>query len=523
MNNRLKGRYELLEPIGQGGFAITYRAIDHLLNRYVAVKVSIGTLKHEASILRMLEHVPYISHIYDYFTEKGKDYLVLRLISGIPLTKRTKESGTPVTGKELMTGLPSLLTALDQIHRRNVIHRDISPGNLILAPDGTIYLIDFEAATSIEQGILKNTRVYTHKGFDAPEHLKGNKQDVSMDIYSLCATVTYLMTGSGIPEAEERLNYDPVPQILMGSTLSKQQQNALLKGLCLQAEKRYADVMSFARDFYETDLSADYKGTEYHVFYSAQTDIGSKPVNQDTFLLDRILSYSNEDCEIHGEYYFEMQDIHIAAISDGVSNACYGELASKAVIQAVAHFMEQYRDSEDAMENRLEELLDQINEKILSLGKKIGQTAATLAMVLWKDEWCYIAAVGDSAVYRYRKGHVERLTVPHTRAREKMEKGQLFNLSDLHTLTAYLGKKGCSGWQMADYQYGKICKGDKFLICSDGIATELSQEEIARSMAKRGDQAVSVLWKYIKRRKIKDNCTAIVLHFNEAISKEKEF
>ena len=60
----LKDRYELKEPLGQGGFAVTYRAVDHLLGRYVAVKVSTVSLAHEANVLRALEYVPFISHIY---------------------------------------------------------------------------------------------------------------------------------------------------------------------------------------------------------------------------------------------------------------------------------------------------------------------------------------------------------------------------------------------------------------------------------------------------------------------------
>ena len=76
----LKERYELLELIGRGGFAETYRAVDHLVNRYVAIKVSTTSLQHEAHVLRILEHVPYIAHIYDYFADNGKEYLVMRLI-----------------------------------------------------------------------------------------------------------------------------------------------------------------------------------------------------------------------------------------------------------------------------------------------------------------------------------------------------------------------------------------------------------------------------------------------------------
>lgn len=511
----LKERYELLELIGRGGFAETYRAVDHLVNRYVAIKVSITSLQHEACILRKLEHVPYISHIYDYFTDGGKEYLVMRLIKGTSLARRTKVGENPVTIGEILCGLPTLLTALDQIHRQGIIHRDICPGNLMLTPGGAIYLLDFEAATSLGHTMLKNQRVYDHKGFNAPEHLSSNMQNIAMDIYSLCATLTYLLTGYGVPEAKDRQVSDPMPHILMGSSLSKRQQNAILRGLHIDIGGRYQDIMSFAHDFLDDGMFPVQPMNTCLVRYIAKTDIGNKTVNQDNFMIDSIIPYVDEDCEVSGEIFCGSTAMHIAAVSDGVSNACYSELASKAVIQAVTHFIEQYRHSDNTPENLLEEMLDQINEKINSLSDKIGRTAATLALILWKENCYYIANIGDSAIYRKRRGHLELLTVPHTKLVEKMKQGQFFTLVDSHTLTAYLGKRGSSGGQMTHFNSGEIYKGDRFLICSDGISTGLTQDEIKKAMSKSEEQGIHLLWKYIKKRKIRDNCSAVILNFGE--------
>ena len=510
----LKDRYELLDELGRGGFAVTYRALDHLVGRYVAVKVSTVSLAYEAKVLRALEYVPYISHIYDYFVWDGKEYLVMRLVEGTSLARRTKESDDPVSTEELMQGLPSLVTALDQIHRRGVIHRDISPGNLMLSPDGAIYLLDFESATQPGPGKLKNRQVYAHKGLDAPEHLRSDLQGVQMDIYSLCATITYLLTGSGIPDPEERAAADPLPRILTGSGLTRKQQNALLKGLRPDAEARYPDMASFARDFFEEEiLPSGAAGEPRTVCYCAKSDIGAKKVNQDNFMIDGIIPYIDEDCEVEGEIPCDAGGMHMAAISDGVSASCYGELASKAVIQAATHFIVQYRHSANDPENLLKEVLDQINWKIITLGKKIGRTAATLALVLWKDDRYYIAGIGDSAVYLYRKGHIELLTVSHNLAAEKIRRGEPATLADMHTLTAYLGKEGASGGQMAACRTGRIRKGDRFLICSDGIATGLTVDEIGKALGKEPEAAVEQLWKYVKRRKIRDNSTAVVIEF----------
>ena len=80
-------------------------------------------------------------------------------------------------------------------------------------------------------------------------------------------------------------------------------------------------------------------------------------------------------------------------------------------------------------------------------------------------------------------------------------------------LTAYLGKEDAAGSQMADYTFGKIQKEDKFLICSDGISAGLTQDEIRKVLGKAPEPATKQLWKYIKKRKIRDNCTAVILQF----------
>ena len=73
---------------------------------------------------------------------------------------------------------------------------------------------------------------------------------------------------------------------------------------------------------------------------------------------------------------------------------------------------------------------------------------------------------------------------------------------------------------MAYYNSGEINKGDKFLICSDGISTGLTQDEIKKAMSKGEERGIQVLWKYVKKRKIRDNCSAVILNF-ENISKIK--
>lgn len=107
---RLKNRYEIIGELGQGGFASTYKAIDHLVNRIAAIKASEMSLSQEIRILKELKNVPHISHMYDHFTEKNVHYLVMRFIDGKSLLDIQKENGGTLTINFLKQILPSALT-----------------------------------------------------------------------------------------------------------------------------------------------------------------------------------------------------------------------------------------------------------------------------------------------------------------------------------------------------------------------------------------------------------------------------
>jgi len=397
---RLKKRYEIIEKIGEGGFGSTYKAVDHLLNRYVAVKCSAQNLAHEANILKALKDVPHISSYYDFFTEDKNHYLVMRLVKGRSLESYRQECGT-ISIKVLKEMLPSVFITLDQMHERGIIHRDISPGNFIVTDDNTLYLIDFGAATSIRESGLKNHLTFRHAGLDSPECNDVDRQGAWTGIYSLCSTIVYLLTGEGVQKPEDRRIYDNVPNLLKGLSLSAKMQNALLKGLSVNVEYRYESVQEFAADFLGTK-DRNTIGEEYSVHYHAKTFIGTKNVNQDNFMVDTLFAYAGEDCEIKGYIRCCVGDYHVVAIADGVSNSMHSELASKAAIQAVSHFIDNHMYDEGRAEYLIEEFLDQLNEKILTLSAKIGRTATTIAIMLWKDDEYCVANIGDSMIYQLR-------------------------------------------------------------------------------------------------------------------------
>lgn len=509
----LKGRYEILCVLGQGGFGIVYKAIDRLLSRFVAIKSSCTSLSKEAKLLKEIDNVPYISHIYDYFQDNKYHYIVMRFIEGSSLTKIHKDHDMKIPVKELRPMLTSLCMALSQMHNKGVIHRDISPGNLMLTDDGSLYLIDFGTATSITNSHLKNLLSFSHKGLDAPERTVDGLIGPGTDIYSLCATIIYLISGEGIPAPSDRAGYDPLPALLPRLSLNNKQQNALLRGLNMDINKRYHSVSDFFQDFEGNDNIYGNSDIKYTVTYAAKTEVGKRNVNQDNFMIDSCFSYAGEDCQIEGTFPSSASHIHICAIADGVSSSCYGEFASKAAIQAVSHFIDSFRYSDTLPDRLLEDLLDQLNEKIITLGTKIGKTATTISILMWKNNHYYVANIGDSPVYIFKKGKLTKLFTPHTKAHEKMFNSSDISVSDYHTITRYLGKENIAGSQMASFTTGILEGGDTFFLCSDGISNIGNDEIFKKCIKKGGNKALDALWKYAAKSPQQDNCSAIILNF----------
>lgn len=541
----LKNRYELVSVIGMGGFGITYQAVDRLLDCYVAVKeffprewvtrkVSESknvifpeneenrkiveecrwNFRHEANILKAVKDVPYIARLKDQFEEDETEYMILNLIQGKSLTEYAKKRGGKLLAEEALSLFQNTFDTLAQLHRMGIIHRDVSPGNLILSEDNVLYLIDFGSATSFQgDEALQSKQIFHHRGLEAPEHSQPDKQGPWTDIFSLCATLVYLVTGEGIAEAKDRQHFDYLPQLLMQSAFSSRQQNALMKGLNPEISRRFTDVGQLHAELYGEALSAGEFSEEWQVFYHAKTWIGSKPVNQDNFMVDTMFYYKGEDCEQADVFTCRPAEIHCAAVCDGVGGANHGELASKAAIQAIIHFVEAYPESDTMADRLLEELLDQINEKILQFGEKIGQTATTLALLMWRGNRYYAVNIGDSPIVILRKGKMRRLSTSHTQAELNMMIQKPVQRSDWNTLTQYLGKSGVMGSQMASFHYGKLQKGDTFLICTDGVSKKIEESRLKSFLAKREKESIPAMFKTIARNEHNDNCTAIVLKF----------
>lgn len=195
-------RYEVLEKIGTGGMSVVYKAKDHKLNRFVAVKILkqefsdnanfVSKFRVEAQAAAGLMH-PNIVNVYDVGDEHGMYYIVMELVDGITL-KKYIEKKSRLSAKEAVSIAIQVAMGLEAAHRNHIIHRDIKPQNIIISKDGKVKVTDFgiaKAATS--NTITSNVMGSVH--YTSPEQARGGYSDERSDIYSLGITIFEMLTG----------------------------------------------------------------------------------------------------------------------------------------------------------------------------------------------------------------------------------------------------------------------------------------------------------------------------------------
>jgi tRNA A-37 threonylcarbamoyl transferase component Bud32 len=207
----LKQRYRLLAQIGKGGFGAVYRAEDtELGDRKVAIKEmsqrglapeelqeAMQNFRQEALLLAGLTH-PNLPRIYEQFSEGGHWYLVMDFIEGETLeTHLNQAPGGRLPVPEVLKIAIQLCTVLDYLHTRQppIIFRDLKPANIMLAPGGHLYLIDFGIARHFKPGQTRDTVAFGSAGYAAPEQYGKAQTTTRSDIYSLGATLHHLLSG----------------------------------------------------------------------------------------------------------------------------------------------------------------------------------------------------------------------------------------------------------------------------------------------------------------------------------------
>ena len=199
------GRYDLTAHLARGGMADVFEATDRMLDRRVAVKILhqrfaetdtfVARFRKEALAAANLSH-PNIVSIYDWGHEEGTYFIVMELVRGRSLRDVLRAEGglLPRRAAEIAAEVAS---ALEVAHRKRVIHRDIKPGNILLAEDGTVKVTDFGVARAWDdsQDLTKTGAVIGTATYFSPEQARGDPADERSDIYSLGVVLYEMLVG----------------------------------------------------------------------------------------------------------------------------------------------------------------------------------------------------------------------------------------------------------------------------------------------------------------------------------------
>ena len=278
---RLIGRYTIEGVLGQGGFGITYLGIDELHEKKVAIKeffpqgivtrnieyqdtvtvTFVGEKDNyekgkerflkEARTMAKFSKDEGIVKALDFFEINNTAYIVMEYLEGITLKQYLRENQR-IAPEDLIELLVPLIESLDEIHSQGMIHRDISPDNIMVLPDGRIKLMDFGAARDYTEFGEKSLSIVLKPGYAPPEQYQTHGiQGPWTDIYALCATMYKCITGETPPDAIDRVIDDHLKKISeFGITIPPQVESVIIKGMSVSAKDRYQDIKDFCEDLY---------------------------------------------------------------------------------------------------------------------------------------------------------------------------------------------------------------------------------------------------------------------------------
>ena len=282
----LAGQFIIQKVLGQGGFGITYEAIDHKNGDRVAVKEffpdSLATrtdqitvtpftgdrgenfkygkscFLQEAETLAEFIGTENIVRVRSYFEENGTAYFVMDYVEGIAFDRYIKEKGGRISYEEAERILIPVIDALGIVHAKGIVHRDVTPDNVFITNDGTVKLLDFGAARYSLGDRSRSLDIILKHGFAPMEqYTRHGRQGAFTDVYSIAATFYFAITGRRPPDAVERMEEDIIiPPSNLGVGISSQKEDVLLKALSTRPADRYQSMPEFKAALMAADAAA---------------------------------------------------------------------------------------------------------------------------------------------------------------------------------------------------------------------------------------------------------------------------
>lgn len=262
-------RYEIVDKVGSGGMSDVYKALDHKLNRFVAIKVLktefsedrnfVSKFKVEAQSAAGLTH-PNIVNVYDVGEDHNIHYIVMELIDGITLKKYIEKKG-PLPVKEAVSIAIQVSQGIEAAHNNHIIHRDIKPQNIMISREGKVKVTDFGIARAASTNTI-NSNAMGSVHYISPEQARGGYIDEKSDIYSLGITLYELITGkvpfegdSTVSVALQHINDDlPSPKDTIPD-LPVSVEKIILKCTQKKPDRRYLKISALIADMKKSLIS----------------------------------------------------------------------------------------------------------------------------------------------------------------------------------------------------------------------------------------------------------------------------
>lgn len=272
---KLGNRYELLQKIGEGGMAVVYKAKDHVLNRFVAIKILksefnkddefVAKFKREASASASLSHNN-IVHVFDIGRENSVNYIVMEYIYGKTLKELIREK-IRLSSDEAIDIAIQIASALICAHENNIVHRDIKPQNILVTKDGVVKVTDFGIAKASSNATISNTgKVLGSAHYFSPEQAKGSVVDARTDLYSLGIVLYEMITGSVPYDAESpvsvaimHIQQEVIPPKMLASDMLNNLNDLILKAIEKDKNKRYQSSSEILLDLERIKKDPEYK------------------------------------------------------------------------------------------------------------------------------------------------------------------------------------------------------------------------------------------------------------------------
>ncbi len=255
------GPYHLVEQIGGGATSTVFSARDLRSDRLVALKMIAAEVEdepetrqrfiREASVTAQLHH-PHVVSVLDIGEDRGRPYIAMELLSGRPLGEHLGQP-TPLPLAEKLDLMIDLCDGLQAAHDQGIVHRDIKPGNLFIARDGGLKILDFGLARQQASTLTANGQIVGTPDFMSPEQAEGRKVDARSDVFAAAAVSYFILTGRAPftrPDLRQTLmallREDPTPIETAG--VPRALTRALWKGLAKNPDHRYQHAAELRAD-----------------------------------------------------------------------------------------------------------------------------------------------------------------------------------------------------------------------------------------------------------------------------------